>query len=351
MNTQQKVTILEIKEAYKVLLGREPTEDSEINFHLSANSQSEMITNILGSKEARNRIALPAQSPFFFYNSYLDVRSLVEDNVDENRKPVPGHNVNFLGVAVPVEVFPFLANTAGKLDNVPIPANYHADMAEWAAAIRAVDLADDTFTMVELGCGWGCWMVNTGVLAKRRGKHINLIGVEGDPMHMDLCHKTMSSNNIDSSEYTIVRGVAAGTSGTALFPMRQENEENWGFKPIFNATKKQQRELKDSYETLEMLPLGRIIANHKFVDLLHLDIQGGEGPLIRTTIDTISSKVGYILVGTHSRVLEGEIIALLDAHGWKLEIERPAIFAVGESGKLDTTVDGVQAWRNPKFHP
>jgi hypothetical protein len=40
------------------------------------------------------------------------------------------------------------------VEGIPIPANWHADIAEWAAALRAVELAEETFTVVELGCGW-----------------------------------------------------------------------------------------------------------------------------------------------------------------------------------------------------
>jgi hypothetical protein len=40
------------------------------------------------------------------------------------------------------------------VEPIPIPANWHADIAEWAAALRAVDLARGSFTMAELGCGW-----------------------------------------------------------------------------------------------------------------------------------------------------------------------------------------------------
>jgi len=342
----------DVIKAFEVILGRKPESPQAIAHHLGAVSHVDLVAGILASAEANARISFLRQSPFFHYNTSVDVRGIIENNIDHERKPREGHNVNFLGVAVPIEVFDFLADTGGTLDEVPLPSNYHADMAEWAAAIRPIDLANKRFTMIELGSGWGCWMVNTGVVAKKRGLSVDLVGVEGDPKHVSLCHKTMASNGILPSEYSIVRGVASAASGVALFPKRQPDESNWGFEPIFNATESMEQELVSSgaYEALEMIPLHEVIGDRTLVDLLHLDIQGGEVDVIRGTLDILKEKVGYILIGTHSRVIEGELIGILQSEGWVLEIERPAIFLVSTDGTLQTAVDGVQGWRNPKFH-
>jgi hypothetical protein len=34
--------------------------------------------------------------------------------------------------------------------------------------------------MIELGCGWGCWMNNAGVAARSTDRRVHVIGVEGD---------------------------------------------------------------------------------------------------------------------------------------------------------------------------
>jgi hypothetical protein len=62
--------------------------------------------------------------------------------------------------------------------------------------------------------------------------------------------------------------------------------------------------------------------------------------------------VAYLVIGTHSRQIEGQLIGDLFGTGaWSLEIERPAILAI-ESGKEPRTViDGVQAWRNRLVRP
>jgi len=238
----------------------------------------------------------------------------------------------------------------GQLEHMPIPANYHADMAEWAAVLRAVDLARDKFIMLELGCGWGCWMNNTGVAAKSRGLSIQLIGVEGDEKHLEFARETLQTNHISTSEYTLKRGVTAVHSGYALFPSRQE-EDRWGAEPIFNVSESESVEAvaTGQFERLSMIPLHEAIGDHLKIDLVHMDIQGGEADFVEQSISLLSEKVGYLVIGTHSRSIEGQLFETLLNAGWLLEIERPAILHIVE-GKPIVYIDGVQGWINPKFH-
>jgi hypothetical protein len=97
-----------------------------------------------------------------------------------------------------------------------------------------------------------------------------------------------------------------------------------------------------------MIALQGITAAHRRIDLLHIDIQGGEADFIASCLAVMDSKVGYLVVGTHSRQIEGRIMDTLFGAKWKLEIERPAI--VSRSGASPVvTVDGVQGWRNPRL--
>lgn len=353
VTTDSRPTVSDVVATYHVMLGRDPESGSAIDNHLQAKDAAEMLKSIADSREFRDRVGFSSAvpSPFLHVNSEIDVQGMIRSNVDADRKPVDGCYVNFLGVSVPTFVFDFLHDKGGLLDEVPLPANYHADMAEWAAAIRPIDLARGKFTMIELGCGWGCWMVNTGVLAKRRGLAIDVIGIEGNSKHVAFAEEVMKINNIRPDEYTIVRGIAASKSGVALFPKGQGGKEHWGFAPIFgaNAQETEAAVKAGSHDRLEMVPLDEIIGDRTFVDLLHIDIQGGETDLVEGTIKTLNEKVGYVLIGTHSRVIEGRLMDFLLDAGWALEIERPAIFTVPD-GIPQITCDGVQGWRNRKFH-
>jgi len=132
---------------------------------------------------------------------------------------MPKYLTNFLGVLIDPKFFlSILDGRAGQVEPVPIPANWHADIAEWAAALRAVDLAPGGFTMIELGCGWGCWMNNTGAAARRMGRAVQLIGIEGDMGHIGFAREACEANGFLPSQVTLHHGIAAAETGTALFP-------------------------------------------------------------------------------------------------------------------------------------
>jgi hypothetical protein len=301
--------------------------------------------------ECERRSMAPSDSPFFHYNAAFDPQEIMRRHAASDLHASPQYFTNFLGVRIDPKFFPtILQGRAGQLESIPIPANWHADIAEWGAALRAVDLARGTFTVIELGCGWGCWMNNTGVAARRAGLDVNLIGVEGDEAHVAFAQEACAANGFALHQVTLRRGIAAPTGGIALFPREKQAGINWGSEPIFGATEEQRLSATQSgrYDELPMIALAELVAPHARVDLLHVDIQGGEADFIAGCLPVMHEKVAYLLVGTHSRQIEGRIMDTLLQVGWKLEIERPAIFSL-TGGSPRITVDGVQGWRNPSI--
>ena len=297
----------------------------------------------------------PEFNPFWLYRARFDAEHTLQRYADATppQEPRAGFVVNFLGVAVdPVIHPPILGPKAGTVEPIPLPNNWHADLAEWAAALRAVDLSDDTFVMIELGCGWGCWMNNTGVAAKRTGRSVHVIGIEGDQGHLRFAEEALERNGFDASEWTLVSGIAAGTSGTALFPIQDHAGGSWGLEPVFGASEDQTREAVESgqFEALPMVPLSEVARDHDRIDLLHIDIQGGEVGVVRDCLDVMDEKVAYVLIGTHSRQIEGQLFDLMQGAGWQLDVERAAILTV-TGDEPTVAVDGVQAWRNLRLSP
>jgi hypothetical protein len=239
-----------------------------------------------------------------------------------------------------------LENKANTIELPPIPANWHADIAEFGAVFRAIDLAPNKqFTMCELGCAWGCWMNISGVVAKRKGSKLLLIGVEGDQIFLNLAKMTLAINGIEEDEYKLYKGVASGKPGKALFPKTDQDHRAWGAEPIFNFSEDEIVNFPDPdiYDVLQQYTPENVFSEIDRVDLLHVDIQGGERSLIPDSISIINQKVAYLCIGTHSRQIEGELFDCLIDNGWKLEIERPAILQLNE--KPVVIVDGVQGWR------
>jgi hypothetical protein len=102
----------------------------------------------------------------------------------------------------------------------------------------------------------------------------------------------------------------------------------------------------NSHELVSMVSLENIFKDEARVDLLHVDIQGGELHLLRGSLHFLNARVSYVVVGTHSRQIEGAIMSIMLEADWILEMERPAIYSLGSTEQL--SVDGVQAWRNPR---
>jgi Methyltransferase FkbM domain len=294
---------------------------------------------------------LDAGSPFLHYNASFDPQEVLLRHAVPDVQGTPGYLTNFLGVRLDPKFFPnILSGRAGEVEAIPIPANWHADMAEWGAALRAVDLARGVFTVVELGCGWGCWLNNTGAAARRAGLEVHLIGVEGDAGHVKFAEEAYAANGFSPQQVTLHRGIAAAVKGVALFPRQQQAGVQWGLEPILGATEQQRRRAvqSGSHDELPMIALQDIAAPHRRIDLLHIDIQGGEADFIAGCLPVLVSKIAYIVIGTHSRQIEGRIMATLLDAGWRLEIERPAIISLSGAVPL-VTVDGVQGWRNPRL--
>jgi hypothetical protein len=294
-------------------------------------------------------------SVFEHYHASFDAIEVMRKYAVEGLQPTEGLLTNFLGVKIHPEFLPeVLRGREGQVEPVPIPANWHADIAEWGAALRAVDLAPGPqFVMAELGCGWGCWMSNTGVAARSRGLKPLLFGVEGDEGHCDFSRRCLRSNGFAEDEYTVVRGVVAARSGHALFPKQSRAGLAWGLEPVFDASPEQvaRAKAKGTHDVLPLVGLEELLQSQKRVDLLHIDIQGGEGDLLEAARDVLDHKVAYIVVGTHSRQLEGRIFTIMLEAGWTLEMERPAILVLKTRGEPHIEVDGLQGWRNPRLDP
>jgi hypothetical protein len=236
------VTTQDVRLVYQVVFGREPESEKVIACHLGHKSLRNFLQVIAESEEFQARQIShnldrgpDLASPFWHYNSEIDTQKIIRKHENLEREEKEGHSVNYLGIAVNVaRFFPNLGIQNG-LESIPIPANWHADIAEFSAALRAVDLSGNTFTMIELGCGWGCWMNNTGAAARRLNKQIMLIGVEGDEDHLNFCHESMATNGFLKQEYNVMRGIVAANSGVAFFPRQQTGGVNWGGSPIFTA--------------------------------------------------------------------------------------------------------------------
>ena len=336
--------------AYRALLNRDPESNSVIEAHRSAGTLETVLRSIKSSEEYKVK---EKNHPFFNYTSTFDAIEIIRRHGAANVTTDPSYLTNYLGVRVSPSVCPaMLQGRAGEIEPPPIPGNWHADIAEFAAVLRSVELAKETFTMAELGCGWGCWMNNAGTAAKRLGLKVSLMGIEGDKGHIAFATELLSVNGFLPEEVKIFWGISAAERGLALFPRQALAGSSWGLKPIFNADAETRAKALEAgtHDELPMIPLSDLMDTERpKLDLLHIDIQGGEADLVHNSLDLIGNRVRYMVIGTHSRDIEGRLFAELIAAEWHLEIERPAILHLNDVPNV--VIDGVQGWRNRSLLP
>lgn len=339
----------DVRRVYRELLQREPESEATIAFALSYPTVADLFLSIAKSAEY---IARMKPEPFAQFNACIDVDGIIRAHDRPGHAALAGHVVNFLGVKMDARFMPIPPHFAGTVMGVPIPSNFHADMSEWGAALRSVDLARGSFTVLELGCGWGCWMINTATAARNRGLPVHAIGVEADAAHLGFAREALATNGFSAGEATLLEGVVAARAGTALFPKPDLHGRDYGSEPLFGLEGAALRETLQSgrYEEVRVISLEDAIGARPRIDLLHVDIQGGEADLVRDTLPLLRSKVAYLVIGTHSRPIEGRLFETLAGGDWKLEVERPALLELRDTGPY-TLVDGVQGWRNVRLAP
>lgn len=338
--------------AYRLYLDREPESDAAIEHALNINRDRRRLVEWITRSEEYSKKQKPAvESPFWHYHTTFDAIGTIIKYSQNQLLPSPSHVTNFLGVKIRPDFFPNILHArVGTVEPPPIPANWHADIAEWASCLRAVDLAKDRFTMLELGCGWGCWMNNLGIAAKSAGKKINLYGVEADQEHLQYAKLALSDNGISQEEYVLSRGIAGKQGGIALFP-RIHSGVDWGGEAVFNPDKEQLKKARESgaYIQIPIIDIKKLLENESKLDLLQVDIQGAELDVLTELFDVLCQKVRYIVIGTHSKQIEAGLFELfLPSNLWKLEMERPAFFNLVD-GIPVISVDGVQSYRNTLF--
>jgi hypothetical protein len=328
---ESTVTEQDVIACYKVLLGREPENEKVVKARVAAGlSLEQVLKEFVRLKEFEaNWSKQPSQ--FYLYKSTFDAVGTIKKHAVKHLTPDPCLLTNFLGVRINPDAFESLQGQYGTVEPLPIPQNWHSDIAEWAAVLRSVDLASDKFRVLELGCDWGCWLNNAGAAARNKNLDIELIGV-GDCISQAF--ETLELNHFRQKQYRLFHGVAAAQRGTPLFP--KYAGQPWDAEPIFSASD----EISNASRQPNAVPLPDITYGVP-IDLLHIDIQGAEAEFIASAIKDLNQFVRYIVVGTHSREIERQIIGILFRHKWQLEMERPCIFS------LKTTVGGVQGWRNP----
>jgi FkbM family methyltransferase len=311
-----------------------------------------------------NRAQLPTSQ---WYRGYSDEDMSVFDAFP----PVPGDPqsgfiVDFLGVRTRVAYATPFTEFDGRVFGTPAPVDdwFHAETIEYVGLLKSVLTATERYVALELGAGWGPWLISGATAARRRGiTDIRLHGVEGDPEHFSFMQTHFRDNGFDPAAHSLDNAVIGVRPGRARWPKLAVPSADWGGRPLAcsdedgkfagNAKASDYRGLHfDEYIDVEVLPFDSVLERETLWDLVHIDVQGGETELCSASAEMLSQRVRWLVIGLHSRKLDGDLIELFFRHGWILENEKPTRFHYNPSmASLEamTYADGTQVWRNPRL--
>jgi FkbM family methyltransferase len=281
--------------------------------------------------------------------------TILTEFVNRDAKPESGFVVDFLGCRIRASSLWKEAKALdGTLLGVPVPADFHAEAIEWIGLLKAVRSAVGQYVAMELGAGFGPWSVAGGVAARLRGiNNIRLCAVEGDSQHFRYLRQHFADNSFDPDRHALFEAAVGVRAGVAQWPVIEDSlaSEEWGCRPLQAREDYTGRQFQ-STKQVALVPMLDLVVTEPVWDLIHIDVQGDEVDICRSCIDELSARVRRIVVGTHSRKIDGDLLDLMWRAGWVLEHEKPVKFTfIPNSPTLDamTTLDGTQVWRNPRL--
>src|SRR5262249_16069945 len=139
----------------------------------------------------------------------------------------------------------------------------------------------------------------------------------------------MQANEFSEREYKLFEGAVGPRTGIALFPVSDDSSVDWGMRPVFlddhaqadaflaNPQPDYRGVTFRKYDRVPCFTLADLIGSVDHVDVMHIDIQGGEYDLVLQNLELLKQRVGYLAIGTHGRDIEGQLIQTLRAAGWK----------------------------------
>lgn len=253
---------------------------------------------------------------------------------------------------------------------VSLPA-FDEEYFEWIDCLEAIEESSGSFTVIELGAGYGRWSIRCVAAARRMGiENCRAIAVEAEPIHFRWLQQAFADNEMVGPSFITHEAAVNGSGEPVHFyiqpPEDQEqlSAEKWYGQAMAGKSHDQvANEVPGDYEgkrvftapngwkTIEVpaLTLNEMLADETVVDIVDMDVQGAEAGVISASIDAINAKVKRLHIGTHSAKIDAELIQTLSEAGWK----NTRTYLCGQVQETPfgeiSFQDGVQTWINPRL--
>lgn len=222
----------------------------------------------------------------------------------------------------------------------PLNEEYH----EWIDVLEAAIAAQNCFTMIELGAGFGKWIGRGGLAVRLYHDHLplKLIAVEAEPTHFQWLQQHLKDNGFEPESYELIEAAVDAQDGEVTFQIGDPGSD-YGQSIVRDTT------AVKSTKRVPAISLNRILSQLDKVDLIDLDIQGEEYRVLSSAIEALNAKVKRIHIGTHGEDIERDLRELFRNHGWyKLNDCACQKSQMTEWGMVSFG-DGVQTWINPRL--
>jgi FkbM family methyltransferase len=280
----------------------------------------------------------------------------------------PGFSVDFLGARTRLEFVSGAVASPGdvRTQYPPVDDEYF----EWIAILESILAAKGEYKLVELGAGYGRWVVRAACAIRRYRPTMpfHLFAVEAEPKHFQWLQKHILDNEIGPTNHTLLQTAVSDRAGEVMFyigtPGTRENAAaEWYGQTLSKSNEVVDANQSNSYEGFDVVkfksgweaikirsvPLGEIVGDIERVDLIDMDIQGEEFKVVSSAIDLLNRNTVRMHIGTHEREIEGGLRKLLRAHGWQCRADFKCLETSETPWGRVSFGDGVQSWVNPRF--
>jgi len=271
----------------------------------------------------------PAFKPFHFQKPQIE----------------PGYRIDRIGAYTREHYMP-----ADWFDTSEVPA-LSEGLFEWIDLLDAVATSDRTVRVIDLGAGYGRWLVIAALAAKQLGKKCHLVGVEAEPVHFAWMIEHFRDNKIGAGTFLAIQAPVAAEEQEVLFVEGHASEwygqsilpdVNTGYGSWAEAKIRKQRAISAL----------SVIDRFSKIDALHMDLQGEELHIVPSIMDVASKNTRRMHVETHTDEIDRTLPGVFERHGWipRFQFPQSTLDVETPLGKINFQ-GGIQSWENPRFRP
>ena len=244
---------------------------------------------------------------------------------------------------------------------------------QWVDLLESVVAARGSYTMLDLGAGFGRWSVRAAYAIRQfnPGLPYYLTAVEAEPVRYEWMRTHFGHNGIDASQHRLIHAAVSDTPGEVLFYVGGPRggpfdctPDHWyghSLTKDYDVSSQSKRDgkyhgfkvtcHKSGWRSIRVpsVSLRDLLKDLRRVDFIDVDIEREELPAIRSAIEELDAKVKRLHIGTHGKEIEDQLRQLLSAHGWRCLADY-SLFSKSETpwGTISFE-NGVQSWVNPRL--